>query len=198
GVNNISPSNNNNQYVDNTGDQFNTEMDGFTLTMTLTIPVNPGVVNSIRIGIADVSDARYDSNLLIAADSVQTTLVAIDDNKTMYLGQSKTLDLLANDQNTTGGTLTITHINGVAVTAGQSVVLPSGDTITLNADGTVTVTADGDADDVHFTYNVQSSTGQTDVGIVTIDTIPCFVAGTLIRTPSGEVPVEMLNPGDLV
>ncbi len=65
-VGNVNHSNNINLYNDNTADQFNTEMDGFTVTMTLTIPVNPGVVNSIRIGIADTADSNYDSNLLIA------------------------------------------------------------------------------------------------------------------------------------
>ncbi len=197
-VTNISPNVNANQYISNTGDQFNTEMDGFTLKLTLNIPVNPGVVNSIRIGVADVSDASYDSNLLIGADSVQTTLVAADDLKTMTPGQTKTIDVLGNDTNTTGGTLTVTHINGVAVVAGQSVVLPSGDTVTLNADGTLSVTTDSDADTFSFTYGVQSSTGASDIGVVTVDTIPCFVAGTRIRTPAGEVAVEDLRPGDLV
>lgn len=195
-VGNLNPGNN--LYVDNTADQFNTEMDGFTLTMTLTIPVIPNVVNSIRIGIADVSDSSYDSNLLIAGNSVQTTLVAIPDHQNIYVNHAGTLDVLANDHNGTGGTLTITHINGVAVVAGQSVVLPSGDIVTLNADGTLSVQTDNDVDAFNFTYTVTSSTGATDVGMVTVSTIPCFVAGTRIRTPEGDVPVEDLKPGDLV
>jgi hypothetical protein len=196
-VTNVNQTLNSNLYVNNTGDQFNTEMDGFTLTLKLTIPVNAGVVNTLRIGIADVSDASYDSSLLIAGDSAQTTLVAADDLRTMFPNQTKTFDLLANDVNTGGGALTITHINGVAVVPGQSVVLPSGDVVRLNADMTVTVTADTDADTFNFTYKVSGS-GQTDTGIVTVSTIPCFVAGTLIRTPQGDIPVEALAPGDLV
>ena len=42
-------------------------MDGFTVTMTLTIPVTSGAENTIRIGIVDTSDSSYDSNLLMAA-----------------------------------------------------------------------------------------------------------------------------------
>jgi len=70
-INSVNQTDNINLYNDNTNDAFNTEMDGFTVTMTLIIPVNVGVVNSIKIGIADVSDSSYDSNLLIAGNSVQ-------------------------------------------------------------------------------------------------------------------------------
>jgi hypothetical protein len=197
-VGNINDSNNINLYQDNTADQFNTEMDGFTITMTLTIPVNPGVVNSLRIGIADTADSNYDSSLLIAGDSVQTVLVANDDSMTMGVGGSKTLDVLANDYDAAGGTLTITHINGIAVTAGSSVTLATGQVVTLNSDGTLTVDTDLDVEKISFTYQIENSSGQTDVGFVSVDTVPCFVAGTLIRTPDGDVPVETLTPGDLV
>ncbi|MDJ0821127.1 MAG: Hint domain-containing protein [Paracoccaceae bacterium] len=196
--NNLNATSNQNLYVDNTADQYNTEMDGFTVTMTLTIPVVAGQVNSIRIGIADVSDSSYDSTLLIAGNSVQTTLVAIEDEVTLAPGFTKNVDVLGNDINATGGTLTITHINGIAVSVGDTVTLATGQQVTLNADGTLDVTADADVETINFTYAVESSTGNTDTGFVTVDSVPCFVAGTQIATPDGLRPVQSLQPGDLV
>lgn len=195
---NINGGANQNLFQDNTADQFNTEMDGVTLTLSLTIPVNAGVENDIRIGIADVGDNTYDSTVLIAANSVQTALVAQDDSATLFPDGSRVIDLLANDINDTGGTLTITHLNGQAVAAGDIVTLASGQQIQLNADGTVTVIGDGDTEQFTFTYGVESSTGTSDSGFVTVDSVPCFVAGTRIRTPAGEVAVEDLRPGDMV
>jgi len=202
-VGTVNQTDNVNLFVSNTGSQYNTEMDGFTVTMTLTIPVNAGQVNSIKLGIADVTDAQYDSNLLIAGGSLQTTLVAQDDAVTMQQGTTKIVDVLGNDINNTGGTLTITHINGIAVSAGDSVTLTTGQTVTLNPDATFSVTTDTDIETISFTYQVGAVDGsgsllQSDVGFVTVDTIPCFVAGTLIETAEGARPVELLAPGDLV
>ncbi|MEP2717745.1 Hint domain-containing protein [Pseudophaeobacter sp.] len=194
---NISASINENLYVDNGGDDYNTEMDGFTVTMTLTMYVNPGVENDIRIGIADVGDSSYDSNLLIAGDSVQTDFVALTDNTHVAADGSKVIDVLANDVDNTGGVLTITHVNGVAVTAGSIVTLPTGQQIEVNADGTLTLHGDGDIEDFNFTYTATNGVND-DTGIVNASSIPCFVAGTMIQTPDGEVPVEQLQPGDLV
>lgn len=197
-VGNVNNIDNYNLYNDNTGDQYNTEMDGFTVTMTLTMTVIPGQVNSIRIGIADLSDSSYDSNLLIAGNSIQTVLIAQDDSTYIPAGDSVTLDVLGNDEGATSATLTVTHINGVAVVAGDTVTLPNGQDVTLNADGTLTIATDIDEELAPFTYTISDGQGHTDTAFVTVNTVPCFVVGTLIRTPDGEIPVERLQPGDLV
>jgi len=173
-VTQINQTENINLYNDNTGDDYNTEMDGFTV-----------------------------SNLLIAGNSIQTELVAQQDAITLQEGATGTLDVLANDINNTGGTLVVTHINGNPVVAGDQITLPSGQVVTLNANGTFSIQTDNDNDTISFTYQVASEDGagntlEDDVGFVTVETIPCFVAGTLIRTPGGDVPVETLMPGDLV
>lgn len=83
------------------------------------------------------------------------------------------------------------------------------DTVTLNGDtitGTTFYTADGSR---YFTPNdgsVLSPGTVTGVTFVTNSTFeevddlrpPCFVAGTPIAVPGGTVPVETLQPGDLV
>ena len=194
---NVNTTNNINMFVDNQNDDFNTEMDGFTISLTLTMNVNPGVVNSMRVAIADVGDSSYDSNLLIAGDSVQTDLVAISDDIDLFPNSSKTIDVLANDINNGAGTLTVTQINGQDVIAGDTITLPTGQTVMLNANGTFTVTGDGDVEDFNFTYNIDNGT-DTDVGFVNATGVPCFVAGTLIATPDGERPAATLRPGDLV
>lgn len=195
---NISTTNNINMYIDNTTDDYNTEMDGFTITLTLTMNVNAGETNSMRIALADTGDSSYDSNVLIAGNSVQTELVAISDDVNVYPDGTTTLDVLSNDiNNAPGTTLTVTHINGQPVTVGSSVTLPTGQIVTLNADGTFNVVGDGDEEDFNFTYTIDNGT-DTDVGFVNATSVPCFVAGTLIATPDGDRRAETLVPGDMV
>ncbi|MEP5731417.1 MAG: Hint domain-containing protein [Sulfitobacter sp.] len=194
---NVNTSNNINMFVDNQNDDFNTEMDGFTITLTLTMNVVPDQVNSLKIAIADVADSNFDSSLLIAGNSVQTNLVAISDNIDLFPDGDKDIDVLANDLNNGPGTLTITQINGVDVVVGDTVTLPTGQTVRLNADGTFTVTGDGDVENFNFTYTIDNGV-DTDVGFVNATGVPCFVAGTMIATPDGERPAESLSPGDLV
>lgn len=200
-IDNINDQNNKNLYIDNpsSGEQFNTEMDGLTVTLTLKAPVNPGEENTIKIGIADAGDGAYDSNLLIAGNSIQTALIAGDDDIEVGAGSSEEFDLLANDVSFSGSTLTITEINGQPVSVGDTVTLASGEKITLTNSGLVLVMPDGDLGTNSFTYTVEDEDGNTDVGLVNLTTAaPCFTSGTLIETPTGPVPVEQLRPGNLV
>ena len=197
-VTNINQSGDINLFNSNTNDEFNTEMDGFTVSMSFVIPVNPGVVNTLKIGIADVGDSAFDSNVLIAAGSGQGTLIANTDEVLLRPGDAKIVDLLANDINDTAGVAFITHINDQAVSPGDSVTLTTGQTITLNADGTVSMVGTSESEDVAFTYETASTTGETAVGFIIVDTVPCFVSGTHIRTENGKVPVEHLKIGQNV
>ncbi|EBA16128.1 hypothetical protein RSK20926_20420 [Roseobacter sp. SK209-2-6] len=195
-IGNINQSDTQNIYVDNTADQFNTEMDGFTITLTFTAPVNAGVTNSIKIGVADVADASYDTNLLVAGGSVQTAFVAQDDSFDIGFNGTKTVDVLANDSSTAPGDLTITHINDVAVSAGDTVTLATGQSILLNPDGTLSVTSDSDTETVYFNYTTQDSNGDSDTALVEVNQAqPCFLRGTVVETEHGPLPIEELSPG---
>ncbi|THH38344.1 Hint domain-containing protein [Aliishimia ponticola] len=196
-VGNINGAETPNLYNDNTSDAYNTEMDGFTITLTFVAPVNNGVPNTLKIGVADVQDSGYDTNLLIAGGSVQSTVVLQDDEITFGHNDEKTLDVLANDSSS-AGTLSVTHINGTPVSAGDTVVLPTGQEITLNPDGTFQILGDDDAETVYFTYTAEDTSGNAASGLVEIVQVPCFTAGCRVDTPDGPMLVEDIRPGQIV
>ena len=196
-INNINTGSNENLFLNNPADTdpYNTEMDGLTVTMTLKAPVVAGQENTIIIAIADGGDGVYDSNLLIAGDSIQSVLLAADDEVTLKGFTPVELDVLGNDQSVTNLSLTITEINGIPVVPGDEIVLPTGQIVTLTLDGTLSFVGDAELSTDVLSYQVTDSAGNNDVAFVTLNTTPCFVAGTLIKTIDGEIPVEDLEPG---
>lgn len=202
-INSVNQTENATLFNNNTADDYNTEMDGFTVTLSLLMPVNNGVPNTIIIGIADVADSSYDSAVLIAADSIQGEFIAMDDAITHYETYTTVLDVLANDP-TSGGISFITHINGIEVVLGDSITLASGHIITLLPSGELQITPPADQfglsgpETINFTYTADDGNGISDTAFVTVTAIPCFVRGTLIRTTDGDKRVEDLRPGDRV
>jgi Ca2+-binding RTX toxin-like protein len=175
-IDNINTTSNPNLFVSNAQDIINTEMDGLTAVLTLKAPVLPGMVNTIRIGIADAGDAAYDSNLLIVADSVQTALIATDDAIAVTMKGEATVNLMSNDLTAGRSDVRITHLNDTGVTTGKLVILTTGDRLWLNVDGTVTILATKDSSPVTFSYTITDALGTADTAFVTLT--PSAVDGT--------------------
>ena len=188
---------NENLYINNPADLdlYNTEMDGFTVVLSVKAPVTAGEVNTIRIGIADGGDAVYDSNVLIMANSVQTYALAIDDQIQQTAGTSRTFDLLANDRDLSDQGLTITQINGTDISVGQTVTLPTGQQVTLNADGTVSITSLTVGSDI-FTYEVTDTSGNSDIGFVTLTTTATPAPDGIVEGTSGDDVIDATYLGD--
>ena len=167
-IDNINTTANPNLFLNNSKGQFNTEMDGATVVLTLKATVKAGAVNTLVIGIADAGDAAYDSTLMIVANSVQSALIAHDDTVLVTAKGAGLVDLLANDMMAGRKEVHVTALNGRQVKAGDSITLATGEILTLNDDGTVGVVATAKTFPVTFTYQITDAAGTTDTAYVTV------------------------------
>ncbi len=82
------------------------------------------------------------------------------------------IDVLTGDTDLDGDPLSVTQINGIAITVGNSVAIASG-SVTLNAGGTLTFTPNLNfTGPVSFDYTVADGQGGTDIGTVAISVTP--------------------------
>lgn len=63
-------------YIDNTGATLDTQLDGLTVVLTFTAPVQANQVNHMKIAIADGGDHALDSAVLLKAGSLRSGTVA--------------------------------------------------------------------------------------------------------------------------
>lgn len=167
-IDSVNNTQNQSLFVDNTGSAYNTQMDGFTRTIPLVFDVIVGQQNTLRLAVADTGDAGYDSWMFIRADSAQTVVVAEDDTVTTAANLPITVDLTANDYNLAGASMTLTQIQGQAVTQGQTITLTSGVQVTVGSGGQVTITGNGTSA-AHDTFTYQVSNGLGGVATATVD-----------------------------
>lgn len=157
-------------YINNETSAFNTQMDGFTITIPVTFDVIVGQQNAIKIGIADSGDESVDSWMFVKADSGQTVIVAENDNITTPTNVPVTMDVTANDYDLQGDTLTVTHILGQSVSAGDVVTLASGSTVTVEANGDLTIAGDGvNTSNDAFTYEISDGNGGSSTAFVNVE-----------------------------
>lgn len=119
------------------------------------------------------------SSKVLLRSPVLSVAVAEDDQiKLAAKGAQTTIDLLANDAVSEGESLTVTHVNGVHVTVGESFNLINGEIVTYMGEGLVSVTPGSAPRDVtaELTYTIENDRGITDSATLLIETSP--VQGT--------------------
>ncbi|MCT4609175.1 MAG: hypothetical protein N4A70_08200 [Pelagimonas sp.] len=118
------------------------------------------------------------STVLLRAPVLSVAVAEDDRVKLAAKGTAVTIDLLANDEVSEGGTLTLTHIDGVAVSIGDTFTLANGETATYLGNGLLEVTPGSAPRDVtaEISYTVESEAGVSDSATLTIETSP--VQGT--------------------
>lgn len=150
-----------------------------------------------------LGDLVWNSDIDTMTGPFTSNLMATDDTLLIAGDGSETFDILLNDQSPQGSDLLITHIDGQEISPGETVTLPSGEVVTLNPDGSISIKNDSETDETNtFSYTITDGKGNSATGFIEVTTNvpspPCFVAGTLIETRNGLIPVEDLTVGTMV
>ena len=70
-INTVNLGSNSSFFINNAGGALNTQMDGLTVVLSFTAPVNNGVANTLQLAIADRGDPIVDSAVFIQGGSLQ-------------------------------------------------------------------------------------------------------------------------------
>ena len=164
------------------------EVDGETLTFTLTSPPTEGDISfnddgtftyipaenfngpvTFEYEACDSSGLCDTALVTINVTSVNDGPQANDDAGTTDEDTVVVVDLLANDSDVENDTLIITEINGVTIVPGETMTLPSGARVTLQPDGTAVYDPNAQYEDLlegqsaidTFLYTISDGNGGT-------------------------------------
>ncbi|MFN5422434.1 MAG: Ig-like domain-containing protein, partial [bacterium] len=135
-----------------------------------------GTVPAIEYTATDANGGSGTGKLNITVTAVNDLPVAVDDIISATEETPVSGNVLTNDTDADGNTLTITQfvINGVAYPAGTTATIPGVGMVVVNADGSFTFTPvanySGNVPDI--TYTVSDGNGGTDIGLIDIVVSP--------------------------
>ena len=180
----------------------NAHLAGAPVTVTVgTITASDAYFGAYGAGARFVDESTMDTgNFYYASDGGFFELSAAAPVNTSFFEYNGVGTLALNDPGTT---------NAFALEdlgAGDVLELPgtSVSNVSFGTNSLTVTTNDGSYDFTNVTYasgatiNSFTATHDTGTGLEAITFAICFCKGSLIRTPSGDVPVEMLGIGDIV
>lgn len=167
-INNINHLRNTHLFVDNEivdGDAgatspHDTELDGFTVELTFTAPVNVGETNRIKLAIADVSDSSYDSAVIIKAGSFKVNTPPVVADLEYTTGTGTPVDIAFDGSDADGDALTYEIVSGPDAAQGTLSAIEGA--------GTVFTPAEGFEGDATFTYVANDGVAVSEPATVTI------------------------------
>ena len=163
---------------------------------TLTFTPAPDYNGQVRFAytVQDPAGATATADVTVDVTPLSDTPVAVNDTATTPEDTPVKIDVLANDTDADGDTLSVTAINGQPISLTQPVTLAGQGVVSLNADGTLTFNpAANYHGKVEFTYTVTD--GQTPVnGNVTVEVTSVndapVAADDRVTTPEDQ-PIEI-------
>ena len=138
-----------------------------------------GVVRDITVTVSDGTHLSNTAHAFITVTPVNDAPIAVDDSFTVAEDGSVSVPVLGNDSDVDGDTLTVTHVDGIAITDGGPSVTVANGTVAL-VGGQLVFTPDADYHGpASFSYTITDGTVSA-----TAD-----VAGTV--TPGNDAPIAV-------
>ncbi|AFZ42797.1 outer membrane adhesin like protein [Halothece sp. PCC 7418] len=144
--------------------------------------------DSFTYTISDGNGGEDTATVTVTIEGVDDTPTATADNFTTNLDTAITTgNVLDNDSDPDGDTLTITAINGNSNEVGNEIALESGALLTLNENGSFDYNPNGQFEDLDggetdsdsFTYTVSDGNGNSDTATVTITINAPIISNTI-------------------
>lgn len=179
--------------TDNSGGFFKVTTDDVTGDIALVLLADAPSVSSndgaMDPRVVDPFLGIDDSSAVLLYQPIVTLAIATEDEVMVTARGTTTVDLLANDVTDEGGSISITHIDGQAVSGGEVFTLTSGTVATYQGDGIMSFSGADRTTDIteELSYTIQNQAAITDDGTITITTSPVDgTSGNDSYTATGE------------